>query len=181
MQMRIHGLRRRFGRIAGFTLIEVIIVIVILGILAAVAAPQFVGSTHDAEEAILKEILMNWRNVIQRYYHEHESTYPGAVRGNGSGVPTADPDQAETANRRQLKKYTNKVGGVSVVLDRVNYPYGPYFPGKLPENPMNGRKLVKVVDTASPIDASLIDDTTGWVYSKVTGEIRANTTGYLDY
>jgi general secretion pathway protein G len=155
-------------------------VIIILGILAALAIPQFSTTTEEAKEATLKTSLANWRRVIQRYYHEHDSTYPGAVLGDGSGTPTANPAQSETVNRRQLKKYTKKTGEVSDTLDRVNYPYGPYFE-KLPENPMNGMRLVKVVGTGAPIEADAIDGTTGWVYNKVTGEIRGNTTGYLSY
>ena len=169
------------GEARGFTLVELIIVIIVLGILAALAIPLFTTSTQDAKEATLKAQLALWRQVITRYYHEHDSTYPGYLMGDGSGVPTANPTQAQTVNRRQLKLHTNKIGGVSVTLDRANYPYGPYFPKGMPVNPINDKKEVKVVNLASPIDAGLIDDSTGWVYSKVTGELRANSPGYLAY
>jgi prepilin-type N-terminal cleavage/methylation domain-containing protein len=184
MQARFHGMGTPWRQNYGFTLVEVIVVIIILGILAAVAIPQFVSSTQDAKEAVLRANLANWRKAIQHYYHEHGSTYPGAVKQDGSGDPTADAEEARAANREQLKWYTNKAGGVSTTLDRADYPLGPYLPKELPRNPLRkttGGPGVKIVFLATPIDEAQIDDTTGFVYSPVTGEIRANTTGYLDY
>ena len=61
-------MKKRKGTESGFTLVELIIVIVILGILAALAIPQFVSSTQDAEEATLR----------LKYYVE-----PGCHRGGG--------------------------------------------------------------------------------------------------
>ena len=57
----------------------------------------------------------------------------------------------------------------------------PYLANGLPDNPMNGLATVKVVTDKDALVAADIDGTTGWISSKVTGEIRANTTGYLAY
>lgn len=168
----------------GFTLVELLIVVIILGILAMVIYPQFTDSTQGANEAVLKANLFNWRNVIERYYLQHGETYPGVVKKDGSGDPTDNADEARIANREQLKKYTNKDGKVSNIFDRANYPFGPYYPMGLPKNPLRqttGGPGVKIVFLAAPIDEAQIDDTTGFIYSVVTGEIRANTTGYLAY
>lgn len=173
-----------FQKQAGFTLIEMLIVIVILGTIAMIIVPQVTDSNQDTKEAVLKTNLANWRAAIEAYYVQHGETYPGVVKHDGSGDPTTTAAEARSANREQLKKYTNKVGGVSNTLDRENYPLGPYYPRGLPRNPLRqttGGPGVKIVFLATPIDETQIDDTTGFIYSPVTGEIRANTTGCLTY
>jgi len=51
----------------GFTLIELIIVIAIIGILLAVAAPRYALHLRRAHEAVLKEDLYNMRQAIDQY------------------------------------------------------------------------------------------------------------------
>ena len=52
----------------GFTLIELVIVIVILGILASVAIPRFFNMAADAKEAACKSALATVRSAISAYY-----------------------------------------------------------------------------------------------------------------
>ena len=57
-------MRRREG---GFTLVELMIVMLIIGVLAAVAVPSFIGSIKNAREAALKEDLHVLRDAIDSY------------------------------------------------------------------------------------------------------------------
>jgi general secretion pathway protein G len=57
--------RRRFEQ--GFTLIELMIVMVIIGLLAAIAVPMYVQSVRHAREAVLKEDLRTLRSAIDSY------------------------------------------------------------------------------------------------------------------
>jgi general secretion pathway protein G len=51
----------------GFTLIELMIVMVIIGLLAAIAVPMYVQSVRHAREAVLKEDLRTLRSAIDSY------------------------------------------------------------------------------------------------------------------
>ena len=61
----------------GFTLVEVLIVVVILGILAATVLPQFTSANDDAKESALVQDLQTIRAQVQLYKFQHENTYPG--------------------------------------------------------------------------------------------------------
>jgi general secretion pathway protein G len=63
----IHGTSVRKRRTGGFTLLELIIVITIIMILAAVAATRYERSVLRAREATLKQDLFVMRNAIQQY------------------------------------------------------------------------------------------------------------------
>ncbi len=64
---------------SGFTLIELMIVMTILGILVTLAQPSFKTATIKAREAVLKEDLFVLRDVIDQYYVDH-NTYPPSLQ-----------------------------------------------------------------------------------------------------
>lgn len=62
----------------GFTLIELIIVITIIGILAAIAVPVMREAPIRAKEAALKENLFTIRSCIDQFYADRQ-TYPSSL------------------------------------------------------------------------------------------------------
>ncbi|MHC4845917.1 MAG: type II secretion system protein, partial [Planctomycetota bacterium] len=64
-------------RSAGFTLVELLIVVIILGVLAAVVIPQFQNTTEQAKESSLAASLSTIRQAISLYRVQHNEVYPG--------------------------------------------------------------------------------------------------------
>ena len=78
----------------GFTLVEILIVVVILGILAAVVVPQFAGASETARSSSLKGSLQVIRSQLE-LYESHHSAYPTLVQlGAAWNVLTQKTDAA---------------------------------------------------------------------------------------
>jgi len=63
-----------------FTLIEIMVVVVILGILAATIIPQFMGTTHDAKVSKAKSDVSELENAMERFYI-HMDRHPTTEEG----------------------------------------------------------------------------------------------------
>ncbi|MGD9634125.1 MAG: type II secretion system protein [Pirellulales bacterium] len=61
----------------GFTLVELVVVVMILGILAAVAAPKLLGTSGTATDNGLRQTLSVVRDAIERYAAENGGDFPG--------------------------------------------------------------------------------------------------------
>ena len=60
----------------GFTLVEILIVVIILGILAAIVIPQFTNASEDARQSSLSSQLQTLRSQVELYKLQHRDMYP---------------------------------------------------------------------------------------------------------
>ena len=76
-----NGLRRRVVHAGtrGFTLVELLIVVAIIGILTGLATVQLRQTPRKAKEAVLKEDLFVMRDVIDQYFAD-KGAYPGSLQ-----------------------------------------------------------------------------------------------------
>ena len=162
--------------IKGFTLVELLIVVIILAILAAIIVPQFSASTNDAKAAALQSNLANISSAIEFYYQEH-GEYPGrniatgATCVNGAAV-TSGGANSEDAFINQLTRYTDDDGLGCTGKDPTTFKYGPYLKGAIPDNPEGTNNTITVVSAGV---LGLTSGTTGgWRYDTVTGEFIAD-------
>jgi len=75
MRIELNHNRRR-----AFTLIEIMVVVVILGILAATIIPQFIGTTHDARVSAAKATIAELESALERFYI-HMDRHPSTEEG----------------------------------------------------------------------------------------------------
>jgi general secretion pathway protein G len=62
----------------GFTLVELMVVLTIIGLLLSIVVPNYVGKVRRAEEAALKENLMLMRDALDKHYAD-AGRYPGTL------------------------------------------------------------------------------------------------------
>jgi general secretion pathway protein G len=72
-------LKKRLANKKGFTLIELMIVVSIIGILAAIAVPNYRWGVVRAKEAVLSETLYTFRTVIDQFYAD-QGKFPDSLQ-----------------------------------------------------------------------------------------------------
>lgn len=142
-------------RRGGLSLIEVIIVIIIIGVLAAIVIPRFSPATNTAVEAALAANIRIITDATDRYTAEHNARGPDR---DASG----NLDNDGEAFVRRLLERTDLNG--KLVADG---PYGPYL-HKFPVNPINGKDTLRVGPPAAGAN------THGWHYERASGEVRSD-------
>jgi general secretion pathway protein G len=154
----------------GFTLVELLIVVIILAILAAIIVPQFSAATDDATQSAYDSNVANLRGAIDLYRQQHNA-YPGAVTSSGGTCPGSSTAVAgavgEPAFIAQLQNYTNAAGQACTGTD-TEYKYGPYLKDDVPVNPLGTNNTVTVVTTG--ILGLSTGSLGGWRFDSVTGE-----------
>ena len=172
------------GKQAGFTLVELLIVAIILAILAAIVVPQFASSTADAQDSALRSNLAGIRSAIDLYTQQHGGTFPGAVASTGGACAggTAGSGALETAAafEEQLRYYSNAAGQTCSIADVpaggvVEYPFGPYIKSPIPDNPVTADGTI-TVETAGNLAMGGAVAGGGWRYDTTSGKFIANDT-----
>ena len=158
---------------SGFTLMEILIVVILLGILAMVVVPQITISSEDTKVSTLQSNLSQLRSLLEIYYAQHNETYPGVVDDtDGQGAPA---DAAATFVR-QLTLYT-KPSGESSKSDRANFGLGPYIKSDvLPPNPFNNKNTVVVDNSVTDLTYRTVSDSDrdhGYKFFSQTGILIA--------
>src|ERR671914_556209 len=74
----IQKLRERSASESGFTLVELLVVMLILGLLAAIAIPSFFNQRDKARDADAKEQVRTAQTAIETYATDNDGTYIGA-------------------------------------------------------------------------------------------------------
>ena len=146
-------IRRRNQR--GFTLVEILIVVIILGILAAIVIPQFTSASQDARKNSLTSQLQTLRSQIELYKLQHLDQLP-------SGLVAATPIWDQMINK------TNASGTTGTT---TAYPFGPYLQSA-PTNPLNGKNAMLVVTADQTMGAALTGGTDkAFIINSTNGKI----------
>jgi general secretion pathway protein G len=114
----------RYAR-KGFTLIEILIVVIILGILAAIVIPQFSSASNDARKSSLASTAQTLRSQVALYRLQHNDVLPG-LKGSAFDSPTF---------WTQMTTATDATGVAYVAGTSTSGPFGPYMQ-TTPTNPL---------------------------------------------
>ena len=132
---------------SGFTLVEILIVVVILGILAAIVIPQFTEASSEAKLSSLCTDLQTMRSQIELFKIQHNDNPPVLA-----------------TFALQMENYSD-VAGTAVADNNKDVAtgviYGPYVQS-MPVNPWNDSETLGAADVAG----------VGWVYDAVTGDLH---------
>lgn len=166
-------------KVKAFSLVEILIVVVLLGILALVIIPMVSGSVISARESALSHDLQLLRRYILIYKGQHLEIGPGFPDGDTTQTPT------EQVFIDQMTLSSN-VDGQTAPVGTSGFERGPYIM-KIPANSLNNKSTVQFLGDAEDFPANA-DDSHGWVYKPATSEVRCDNAGtddagksYYDY
>jgi len=134
----------------GFTLVELLIVIVILGILAAIVIARFAGATKESKESNLKGNLRTIRSSLETFKANSKSnSYPPNLDDLWKGT-AADVDSKTFLERIPIDPFYRSN---SVYLATTTFNPG---------------------DVSTDRDAKITGTGGGWAYDSITGRVCAN-------
>jgi len=134
----------------GFTLVEILIVVIILGILAAIVIPQFSEASDDARLSSLMSDLQTVRSQLELYRVQHTS-YPDEVTSAG---------------------WTLQLTGQTDIDGNAGTDYGPYLQ-TFPTNGFNDSATV-YIDVGGLGSPGAQSTTDGWYFDTTNGKFAPN-------
>ncbi|MGA2915089.1 MAG: prepilin-type N-terminal cleavage/methylation domain-containing protein [Sedimentisphaerales bacterium] len=136
----------------GFTLVEILIVVAILGILAAIVIPHFTSASDEAKLSALASDLQTIRTQLELYKSQHNGKYAGLTTGATFVAAMTGCTKADGT----------KVTGPGVGI------FGPYLQ-KIPVNPFDNYNTVNTGSGDDPPNGE-----GGWYFNTSTGAFYAN-------
>jgi general secretion pathway protein G len=135
-------------RKGGFTLVEILVVVVLLGIMAAIIVPQFTWASNATRTSVLLTDLRRVRSQMEFYKFQHKDQLPAAT-----GETTDD----------FLRRITTKTDADG----NVGNDFGPYMQS-IPFNSFNDLCTVRIDGGAAG------SNTDGWRFDTTTGAFQSD-------
>jgi general secretion pathway protein G len=143
------------GSAKGFTLVEILIVVIILGILAAIVIPQFTNASQDARKSSLTSQLQTIRSQVELYKLQHLDELP--------------PGFALTSGE-QWAEMIVKTDENHDIGTAAEHRFGPYLQAP-PVNPLNGFSKLFVATSDVTLGGASGATDAGWVLNSTNGKI----------
>ena len=135
----------------GFSLVELMIVVAVLGILAAIVVPQFQQHATQAREAVAKDNLRILRGAIELYTARHGGVPPGYQNNNPQSSPS------------------DSVFNQQLIIE------GRYI-SEMPNNPFNKQQDIRIIANDETIPQNPTGQF-GWIYQPATKTIKLDWPG----
>src|SRR4030067_3204331 len=162
--------------------VDLLVVVIILAVLAAIVIPQLRSSSQDAKLSALDSDLSTSRSAIELYYHQHNSVYPGVSKQHKGVAHTSTENVFVT----QLTYCSDISGNTSDACDAVTFKFGPYIKKSVPKNPLPNAVTttdaqasgVNIDAATATLGTATASDATakGWYFVQQTGEVFATNT-----
>jgi len=143
----------------GFTLVEILIVVVILGILAAIVVPQFTNAANDARQGNVATQGSTLQNQLELYAAQNNGNYPSIAQLEANAAD-------------------GSANGWSVMIDGDYIKEAPSNPFAPAANATDVAVSNVANGTLADAEANAGDGSDGWFYNPANGRIRASGGDY---
>jgi general secretion pathway protein G len=145
-----------------FSIAELMIVVAIIGILAALVVPLVQNEATEAKISAAKDNLRILRSTIELYAAQHKGAPPGYADDDAAAAPQEECFRQQTTVRERYMR-------------------------RMPENPFNNLSSIRMIANAEAFPAQATGQY-GWIYQPAANTIRLDWPGqdaggvaYFDY